>query len=43
MAIAGKLVNRRSVFMKNFEESAPNPLMHIHANPQKPPTLPPDF
>jgi len=35
VAIAGEVVNRRSVFLKNFviygKESASNPLLHIHA------------
>jgi len=34
-AIAGEVVNRRSVLLKNFvlngKESASNPLLHIHA------------
>ncbi len=36
VAIAGEVVNRRSVLLKNFmlngQVSAPNPLLHIHAN-----------
>jgi hypothetical protein len=36
VAIAGEVVNRRSVLLKNFvlngQESASNPLLHIHAN-----------
>ncbi len=36
VAIAGIVVNRRSVFLRNFvlngQESASNPLLHIHAN-----------
>jgi hypothetical protein len=36
VAIAGEVVNRRSVHLKNFvvngQESASNPLLHIHAN-----------
>ena len=36
VAIAGDVVNRRSVLLKNFvligQESASNPLLHIHAN-----------
>lgn len=36
VAIAGVVVNRRSVLLKNFvlngQESASNPLLHIHAN-----------
>jgi hypothetical protein len=36
-AIAGEVVNRRFVLLKNFvlngQESASNPLLHIHANP----------
>jgi hypothetical protein len=36
VAIAGKVVNQRSVLLRNFvlngQESASNPLMHIHAN-----------
>jgi len=35
VAIAGEVVNRRSVLLKNFvlngKESASNPLLHIHA------------
>ena len=35
VAIAGKVINRRSVFLRNFvlnrQESASNPLLHIHA------------
>jgi len=35
VAIAGKVVNRRSVLLRNFvlngQESASNPLLHIHA------------
>ena len=35
VAIAGDVVNRRSVLLKNFvligQESASNPLLHIHA------------
>ena len=36
VAIAGEVVNRRSVILKNFvldgQISATNPLLHIHAN-----------
>ena len=36
VAIAGEVVNRRSVLLRNFvlngQESASNPLLHIHAN-----------
>ena len=36
VAIAGKVVNPRSVLLRNFvlngQESASNPLLHIHAN-----------
>ncbi len=36
VAIAGEVVSRRSVLLKNFvlngQESAPNPLLHIHSN-----------
>lgn len=36
MAIAGEVVNRRYVLLKNFvlneQVSASNPLLHIHAN-----------
>lgn len=36
VAIAGEVVNRRSVLLRNFvqngKESASNPLLHIHAN-----------
>ena len=36
VAIAGEVVNRRSVLLKNFvlngQKSASNPLLHIHAN-----------
>ena len=36
VAIAGEVVNRRSVLLKNFvlngQENASNPLLHIHAN-----------
>ncbi len=36
VAIAGEVVNRRSVLLRNFvlngQENAPNPLLHIHAN-----------
>jgi len=36
VAIAGVVVNRRSVLPRNFmlngKESASNPLLHIHAN-----------
>ena len=36
VAIAGAVVNRRSVLLRNFvingQESASNPLLHIHAN-----------
>lgn len=36
VAIAGAVVNRRSVLLKNFvlngKESASNPLLHIHTN-----------
>jgi hypothetical protein len=36
VAIAGKVVNRRSVLLRNFvlngQVSAFNPLLHIHAN-----------
>lgn len=36
VAIAGKVVNRRSLLLRNFvlngKESASNPLLHIHAN-----------
>lgn len=36
VAIAGKVLNRRSVLQRNFvlngQESASNPLLHIHAN-----------
>jgi hypothetical protein len=36
VAIAGEVVNRRSMLLKNFvlngQESASNPLLHIHAN-----------
>lgn len=36
VAIAGEVVNQRSVFLRNFvlngQESASNPLLHIHAN-----------
>ena len=36
VAIAGELVNQRSVLLRNFvligQESASNPLLHIHAN-----------
>jgi hypothetical protein len=36
VAIAGEVVNRRSVLLKNFvlngKESTSNPLLHIHAN-----------
>jgi hypothetical protein len=36
VAIAGGVVNRRSVLLRNFvlngQESASNPLLHIHAN-----------
>jgi len=39
VAIAGDVVNRRSVLLKNFvligQESASNPLLHIHANRYK--------
>ena len=35
VAIAGEVVNRRSVLLRNFvlngQESASNPLLHIHA------------
>jgi len=35
VAIAGEVVNQRSVHLKNFvlsvQESASNPLLHIHA------------
>jgi hypothetical protein len=35
VAIAGEVVNRRSVLLRNFvlngKESASNPLLHIHA------------
>lgn len=35
VAIAGEVVNRRSVLIRNFvlngQESVPNPLLHIHA------------
>ena len=35
VAIAGEVVNRRSVLLKNFvlkgQKSASNPLLHIHA------------
>jgi hypothetical protein len=35
VAIAGEVVNRRSVLLKNFvlngKKSASNPLLHIHA------------
>lgn len=35
VAIAGEVANRRSVLLKNFvlnkQESASNPLLHIHA------------
>lgn len=36
VAIAGEVVNRRSMLLRNFvlngKESASNPLLHIHAN-----------
>ena len=36
VAIAGEVVNRRSVLLRNFvlngQEGASNPLLHIHAN-----------
>ena len=36
VAIAGEVVNRRSVLLRHFvlngQESASNPLLHIHAN-----------
>ncbi|EON78630.1 hypothetical protein ADIS_0875 [Lunatimonas lonarensis] len=36
MAIAGEVVNQRSVLLRNFvlnrQVSASNPLLHIHAN-----------
>lgn len=36
VAIAGEVVNRRFVHLRNFmlngQESASNPLLHIHAN-----------
>jgi hypothetical protein len=36
VAIAGEVVNRSSELLSNFvlngKESAPNPLLHIHAN-----------
>ena len=36
VAIAGEVVNRRSLLLMNFvlngKESASNPLLHIHAN-----------
>jgi len=36
VAIAGKVVNRRSLLLRNFvlngKESASNPLLHIHVN-----------
>ncbi|SDZ52645.1 hypothetical protein SAMN05444412_12044 [Rhodonellum ikkaensis] len=36
VAIAGEGVNRKSVLLRNFvlngQESASNPLLHIHAN-----------
>ena len=36
VAIAGEVVNRRSVLLRNFvlngKESASKPLLHIHAN-----------
>ncbi len=36
VTIAGEVVNRRSVLLKNFvlngQEIASNPLLHIHAN-----------
>jgi hypothetical protein len=36
VAIAGEVVNRRSVLLRNFvlngQESASNPLLHIHTN-----------
>jgi len=36
VAIAGEVVNRRSVLLRNFvlngKESASNPLLHIHAS-----------
>jgi len=36
VTIAGEVVNRRSVLLRNFvlnrQESASNPLLHIHAN-----------
>ena len=39
VAIAGEVVNRRSVLLKNFvlngKESASNPLLHIHAKRYK--------
>ena len=38
VAIAGEVVNRRFVLLRNFvlngQESASNPLLHIHANRQ---------
>jgi hypothetical protein len=40
VAIAGEVVNRRYVHLINFcgggQESASNPLLHIHANRYKP-------
>jgi len=40
VAIAGVVVNRRSVLLRNFvlngKESASNPLLHIHANRWQP-------
>lgn len=42
VAIAGEVVNRRSVHLRNFvlnrQESASNPLLHIHANRYASPT-----
>jgi len=39
VTIAGEVVNRRSVLLRNFvlnrQESASNPLLHIHANRYK--------
>ena len=40
VAIAGVVVNRRSVLLRNFvlngQESASNPLLHIHAKRYQP-------
>jgi len=48
VAIAGEMVNQRSVLLRNFllneQESASNPLLHIHANRYKPhPPFPHSF